>query len=130
MRWIGVAVVILAIFAALNAYQVSSTYAREFPDAFGVARAEARFAPVIARIPANARLGYITDLDRSHKAFASSILAVQYALAPRLLTEASAEWAVGNFAQPGDFQAAGARAGYILDTDFGNGVVLYRRKGP
>lgn len=129
MRWAGIVVALLAIVAALNSYQTSSAYARQFPDAYGVARAEARFAPVLARIPANARLGYVTDLDRSHKAFASSILAAQYALAPRLLVTTPAEWAVGNFAQPGDFQAAGARAGYDLDTDFGNGIVLYRKKG-
>lgn len=132
LRPTAYAIAALAVLGAMNSWRVSADYARNLPDAYGVANAQARLAPILERIPAQARLGYLTDLDRSQKAFAPSILAAQYALAPRLLIDARAadppEWAVGNFAQPGDFQALGAGAGYELDRDYGNGVVLYRRK--
>jgi hypothetical protein len=126
------AVPLLAFFAALNGYQVSAANAERFPDTYGTARAELRLAPVIAQLPATARMGYLTDLEPANPAYAAAFLAAQYALAPRRLTiagkGANPEWAVGNFSQPLDFSATGAAHGYEMVADFGNGVVLYRRR--
>src|SRR5262245_36237460 len=80
---LGVAV--LAVFGALNSYQVSARYSAQYPDAYGAGRAQIRFAPVLERVPANARIGYMTDLDPSQDAYSSAFLAAQYALAPRQL---------------------------------------------
>jgi len=41
-----------------------------------------------------------------------------------------AEWALGNFARPGNFAERGAQAGYRVVRDLGNGVVIYRRTQP
>jgi O-glycosyl hydrolase len=121
------AVAVLAVFAAMNSYQVSARYAEQFPDAYGAGRAQLRFAPLLARLPVTAQLGYLTDLDPSSNAYAAAFLAAQYALAPRqlimLAPGATPEWAVGNFSKPQDY----ARAGYQIVADYGNGVVLYRR---
>jgi hypothetical protein len=128
------AVGVLAVMGANNSYQVSRGYSAQFPDAYGGASAQVRFAPVAARVPANAELGYITDLDPSQAAYASAFLAAQYALAPRLLVMIDAqshpEQAVGNFSKPQDFAQAGDARGYSLEADLGNGVVLFRRKSP
>jgi hypothetical protein len=116
----------------MNSYQTSSAYAKQYPDAYGAARAEVRFASVAAQIPANGVLGYVTDLDPAGTAFAPAFLAVQYALAPRqvvIVQDANKpEWAVGNFSKPVDYSAAGALAGYDVARDEGNGVILFRRK--
>ena len=57
------AVAVLSVFGALNSYQVSTGYAAQFPDAYGGGVAQLRFAPLNARLPATAELGYITDID-------------------------------------------------------------------
>jgi len=119
---------------AFNSYQVSKGYSAQFPDAYGGGAAQVRFAPLIARVPENAELGYITDLDPSQPAYAPAFLAAQYAVAPRLLVTIDAktrpEWAAGNFSKPQDFAQAGAARGYEIEADLGNGVVLFRRKSP
>ena len=83
-------------------------------------------------MPANARIGYITDLAPDEKAYMPALLAAQYALAPRQLLTIGVgpapELAVGNFARPADYVAAGAAKGYEVTADLGNGVVLYHRR--
>ena len=128
------AVAVVALYGALNSYQVSAEYARQYPDAYGGERARVRFAPLLSKIPANGELGYFSDLDRSHPAFAPAFLAAQYAVAPRILlfvdSKTTPEWAVGNFTKPQDYAPLGEARGYSLAADLGNGVVLFRRKGP
>lgn len=122
----------LVLFAALNGYQVSAKSAEQYPDTYGVARGELRFAALIKRVPAAAQIGYITDLAPSSSAYDAALLATQYALAPRQLfiigAGAGPEWAAGNFSRAADFAAVGAAHGYDLVADLGNGVILYRRK--
>jgi hypothetical protein len=126
-------VALLAIYGSLNSYQTSVENARQFPDAYGADRARERFRGVIEKIPANAELGYFTDIDPAQTAYVSTFLAAQYALAPRLVEflddKAKPEFAVGNFSRAGDFKGMGEARGYELMTDFGNGVVLYKRHG-
>lgn len=126
------AVAVLGVFGAMSSYQVSENYSSQFPDAYGSARAEVRFAPVLSRIPPSAELGYFTDLEPSQPAYTPAFLAAQYAVAPRMLqlvnAQMSPEWAVGNFSKPLDFAAAGNARGYSIVADLGNGVVLYQRK--
>lgn len=139
--WITVATVAVAVLGAagaFNSYQVSSTYAQQFPDAYGGERAQIRFAPLAGRVPASAVLGYFTDLDPAQPAYAPAFLAAQYAVAPRALMvlggkvaldgKSRPELAVGNFSRPLDFAAAGEAHGYAMVADLGNGVVLFRRK--
>lgn len=125
---------LVAVYGALNSYQVSAEYARQYPDAYGGERARIRFAPLLSRIPASAELGYFTDLDPSQPAFAPAFLAAQYAIAPRMLLLVDAktmpEWAVGNFSKPQDYAPLGEAHGYSMAADLGNGVVLFRRKDP
>lgn len=117
----------------MNSYQISAQDAQQFPDRYGVVAAEQRFASALELLPANAVIGYISDLPLSETAGSTAFVAAQYVVAPRSLVLASAqptEWAVGNFAHPEDFAAIGAQAGFTLVRDFGNGVVVYRRNKP
>lgn len=126
------AVALVAVYGALNSYQVSAEYARQYPDAYGGERARIRFAPLLSKLPAAAELGYFSDLDRSQPAFAPAFLAAQYAVAPRILlfldAQTMPEWAVGNFSKPLDYAPLGEARGYSMTGDMGNGVVLFRRK--
>lgn len=128
----ALAVAALGAAGAFASYQVSASYAQQYPDAYGGERALTRFAPLLDRVPAPAELGYFTDLDSSQPAYAPAFLAAQYAVAPRVLLfldgQQKPEWAVGNFSKPADFAAAGEARGYALAADLGNGVVLFRRK--
>ena len=131
----GVLVVaVLAMLAALNSYQVSAANAQQFPDPYGVALAEQRFAGVIRQLPSNARLAYISDLPLNATAGITAFLAAQYALAPRLVTPVdeglATEWAIGNFSRPSDYGSIGAKAGFTMVADFGSGVILYRKAKP
>ena len=126
-------VAVLGMAGALNSYQVSARYAEQFPDAYGVERAQARFAPLNARVEASAELGYFTDLDAPQPAYAAALLAARYAVAPRVLivvdgSTGRPEWAAGNFSKPVDFAAAGKARGYEMIADLGNGLVLFRRQ--
>jgi hypothetical protein len=95
-------------------------------------RTELRLAPLNARFPATARIGYITDLDPSNPVYSPALLATQYAIAPRQLLivgkKVVPEWAVGIFTRSGDYASAGAAHGYEMVANLGNGVVLYRRE--
>jgi hypothetical protein len=129
---VSIVVALVAVYGALNSYQVSAEYARQYPDAYGGERARIRFAPLFSRIPANAEIGYFSDLEASHPAFAPAFLAAQYAVAPRILlvpdSKIMPEWAVGNFSKPQDYGPLGEAHGYSLAADLGNGVVLFHRK--
>jgi hypothetical protein len=132
VSFVCLAVCALSVFTVLNSMQPTKTWAEQYPDAYGAARAESRFAPLLARVATNAELGYFTDLEPTHQAYSAAFLAAQYAIAPRQLVmispQARPEWAVGNFTKLIDFASVGAAQGYDISMDFGNGVVLFHRK--
>jgi len=116
----------------MNSYQVSARYAEQLPDAYGGEHAQARFGPLLERVPTSAVLAYFTDLDPGQSASDSAFLAAQYAVATRVLVFLHGpplpEWAVGNFSKPVDFAAVGEAKGYAMIADLGQGVILFRRK--
>ena len=123
---------VLSILSLLGSFQAAKTWAKEYPDAYGVARADLRFAPLADRVATDVQLGYLTDLEPTNKAYSATFLAARYAVAPRRLLlispESRPEWAIGNFTKFIDYVSAGASQGYQLSTDFGNGAVLFHRK--
>ena len=130
--WIGVlAVAALGVAASFKSYEASAEQHREVTDPYGVGLAMQRFAAVNRQLPIDEPIGYLSDLALTDQAGTPAFLAAQYALSPRLLAPAeqssSAQWAVGNFSRPTDYAAAGARLGFRVVQDTGNGVVLYKR---
>jgi hypothetical protein len=122
---------VLSVFTVFNSIQAAKDWAEQYPDAYGAARADVRFAPLLARMATGAQLGYFTDLPPDNQAYSAAFLAAQYAVAPRQLLRISPqtqpEWAVGNFTKVTDFASVGAAQGYEISMDFGNGVILFHR---
>ncbi len=122
-----IAVAIAAVLASADSLQLASQLQ---PDPFGVESAQQRFAVASTRLTPRGEVGYISDLPLHGNAGTAAFLATQYALAPRLLTPVGhthPQQAVGNFSRPTDYASAGAKAGYALEADLGNGVVLYTK---
>ena len=116
-------VAVAAVLVSADSLQLSSQLQQ---DPWSVDAAVQRFQPAAARLPATGAIGYISDLAVNSAAF----LTAQYALAPRLLVpvgNAEPEQAIGNFSKPSDYAGIGAKAGYRVEADLGNGVILYRK---
>lgn len=116
--------------AAVAAAAVMLHTARtQAPDAYGVGAAMERFEAARGALPQRGTVAYLTDLPESTGAI--PYLAAGYALAPLLAVPVekapAVGWAVGNFSRPLDYAAAGAPYGFTVVTDFGNGVILYRK---
>jgi hypothetical protein len=124
-------VALLAVLAALNSYSKASKLAASSPILMVRRRHRLDLRRPYRRFPKDAPLGYISDLALDQKAGVTAFLAAQYALAPHAVApvdpSALTEWAVGNFALPGDYPAAGARLGYSVVADLGRGVLIFRR---
>ena len=119
----------LSLWGAIQFGNAESTYQRQSPDPYRIADQAARFAEFRATVPANAVLGYFTDIPPGDILATSMFLAAQYELAPRILQRADSFDAVlGNFTRPADFTSLGRQHGLRLERDFGNGVVLFRRE--
>lgn len=130
VRVVAAIALLASVAAAFQSFDIARQLAQHSPDPFQIGIALLRFSGLGARLPGDAVVGYMSDLppgDRATLAF----LQAQYALAPRLLRPLPArtlpQWAVGNFSRPLDVRETGARHGYVVEQDFGNGVVLYRK---
>jgi len=126
----AIVVAILAVIAAMRSYDFSS---QQPADPYRVSAGQARFAPALELLPASGVIGYMSDLPLGENAGTVAYMAAQYSVAPRAILpieRAQAEWALGNFARPGNFAERGAQAGYRIVRDLGNGVVIYRRSQP
>lgn len=125
-----IAVAIAAVLASADSLQLASQLQQ---DPWGVESAAQRFATATTRLPPLDEVGYISDLPVDSKDGTPAFLAAQYALAPRLVTPVGRsalvrpQHAVGNFSRPTDYAAAGAKAGYAVEADLGNAVVLYTK---
>ncbi len=126
----AIAVALLAVLAAFHSYDLSTQQAA---DPYGVTAGQARFAGALDVLPASGAIAYISDMPVRENAGSIAYMAAQYSVAPRAILPVErfqAEWALGNFARPGNFAERGAQAGYRIVRDFGNGVVVYRRAQP
>jgi hypothetical protein len=120
----GISIVaIAAVLASADSFQLSTQLQQ---DPWSVDAAVQRFQVAATHLPPSGSVGYLSDLAVNSAAF----LTAQYALAPRLLIpagHANPEQAIGNFSKPSDYAGIGAKAGYKVEADLGNGVVLYRK---
>jgi hypothetical protein len=124
----AIAVALLTVFAAMKSADES---AQQPADPYGVTAGQTRFAAALEMLPSGGVIGYISDMPLGENVGAIAYMAAQYALAPRAVLpveKTAAEWVLGNFAHPRNFAERGAQAGFRLVRDFGNGVVVYRRK--
>ena len=119
----------LSLWGSVQYWSAESAYQRQSPDPYRIADQAARFAELRAAVPANAILGYLTDVPAADTLATAMFLSAQYDLAPRILQKsATLHLVLGNFTKPADFAAVGRGHGLRLERDFGNGVVLFRRE--
>jgi hypothetical protein len=88
---------------------------------------EGRLLELRKSLPASTHVGYVTD-DRPWVSDASTerFFLTQYVLAPVVVVpESTHEWVVGNFR---DVRTASVPRDLRVERDFGEGVVLFRRK--
>jgi hypothetical protein len=128
----GIAVVAaLAVSGALDYAQFLSEYSRN-ADQFQIAAQAARFRDALAALPAAGIVGYVSDVPPGSVQAQAMFGAAQYALAPRVLVPlkngAKAESVIGSFARPDEAPRVAAEHGLLTVSDYGNGVVLFRRE--
>ena len=126
-------VVALAVAGALNFYcTIDEKNFFHIPSINDILNAgPKRFRGVIAMLPAEAVVGYISDIPNSSPESNLWILGARYALAPRLIvrhTNAQKEdWVLGNFFKPMDLVQIERENHLKLVRDFGSGVLVFRR---
>jgi hypothetical protein len=129
---VGVAVAIaLSMWGVMEYFGFETAYQRQSRDPYQVAAQATRLEGIPALVPEDAILGYLTDLELGSAGAWAMFNAAQYALAPRILRQDTAQACVlGNFAHPADFAALGRQHGLSVERDFHNGVVLFRKDSP
>ncbi len=122
------AAVALSMWGVIEYFGFEAAYQKQSRDPYQIAAQVSRLAGVAAAVPDSAVLGYTTDLEPGSVAALTIFNAAQYALAPRLVLQDSAQPRVlGNFARPADYAAVGRQQGLLVERDFQNGVVLFRK---
>lgn len=123
-------VVLLSIGTAVQSYRSADAYARAYQDPYMINAQPERLREAVRYLPDKAVIGYLSDLPFDAVSGQSAYFGVMYALAPRLVTRSAdrGEWVTGNFSHPLDYAAAGREHHLELVKDFGNGIVLFRRR--
>jgi hypothetical protein len=128
-RQIGaLAAVLLTVWGAIEFLRLERMWNSEFRDPYLVNVQNARLGAVRDIIPADAVVGYITDMEPNSVQWSAAFNAAQYELAPRILEVGTTrEWLVANFAGTGDFPAFAQANGFRVERDLGNGVAVMRK---
>lgn len=123
-------VILLCLFTAFQAYRSTDAYARAYQDPYMINVQPERLRGAIPYLPDKAEIGYLSDVSFEVPTGSAAYFGVMYALAPRLVTRSAdrQEWVVGNFSHPLDYAAAGRAHQLDVVKDFGNGIVLFRRR--
>jgi hypothetical protein len=124
------AIALVALFAEFQEYRLTDAYAHAEQDPYMINAQPDRLRDAVSYLPDRAVVGYLSDLDLGAVAGQSAYFGVMYALAPRLVTRSAddPQWVVGNFSHPLDYAAAGAPHRLDVVKDFGNGIVLFKRR--
>jgi hypothetical protein len=121
-----IAASLLAVWGAIESFQLES--ATTLRDPYMVGMQEQRLAGVIQAVPANAIIGYLSDMQDGSTIALAMFNSARYTLAPRLLVEGTdRDFVLGNFTKPSDWNAVASEHGLQFVRDFGNGVVLFRK---
>ena len=125
----------LALASAVNYYRTVGEKNRAYQDPWMTSmigiQAE-RLREVIAMVPAEAVVGYISDSPLDQGRDAARFAGARYALAPRLVVPHDSaqkqDWVLGNFSKPVDVVRIQRENRVKLVKDFGSGVMVFRSK--
>jgi hypothetical protein len=125
-------VILLCIISLVQSYRSVDAYARAYQDPYMINAQPERLREAIPLLANQAEVGYLSDISFEVTSGSAAYFGVMYALAPRLVTRSAdrEEWVVGNFSRPQDYAAAGAAHHLDVVKDFGNGIVVFRRRRP
>jgi hypothetical protein len=130
----------LSLASSINYYHTvdrRNRYNQDPVQTYMIGVEEQRFRDVIAMVPPDSVVGYITDAPARHDAHWPTngeflLAAVRYALAPRLVIPYEAakkpDWVVGQFSKPVDLEQIESTNRLKLIKDLGWGVVVFRRE--
>ena len=121
--------VLACLCGAFQSYGFETSYQQQNRVPYRIAAQFVWLAPLLAVVPENTELGYVTDAQPGSIVDSALLGGAEYVLAPRLVArDAGHDLVLGNFTQPADFAAFGRSRGLHLRQDFGNGVVLFQRE--
>jgi hypothetical protein len=121
---------VLPLWGAAAFYEAHKIH-RTLGDPYMVEAQATRLRGLAAAVPGDAMLGYLSNAEAGSALAQGLFFSARYTLAPRLLREGpGSHWTLGNFTQPLDYAAFGAPHGLLVERDFGNGVVLFRKERP
>jgi len=131
-----VIVAALSAFAVLEHYKRTTTANSLFPDPYRVGSAGERYREVAAQLPEDSVLGYISNRDLNTAEGGALFFGAQFALVPRILVRwnhpRSGQLVLGNFPPEDNLGLTIAQTevdnGFLLEHDFGAGVVLFRKR--
>ncbi|MBZ5594426.1 MAG: hypothetical protein LAP39_19465 [Acidobacteriia bacterium] len=113
----------LSLYGTFAFYEDQTLRNRNMHDLYHVGEQVQRLAPLNREVAPGTLLGYVTDLNSSEQ-----FVAVQYAVAPRLLVDDPPQGLVlGDFSRSLDYAEFGRQHGLTLMKEFPYGVVLFRK---
>jgi hypothetical protein len=119
---------LLCAWGALEAYQWEKVYQAANHDPYSLRGQEIRLAGVPAVVPADAVMGFVSDLETGSNAEAAAFASARYMLTPRLLMhDAHRAWVLGILSKETDVPSIASANGLTFLQTFGNGAVLFRR---
>jgi len=123
-------VVLFSLYTAFQRYRSADEQDSAFQDPYMIQAQPERLREASRYLPDKAVIGYLSDLPLDAVSGQAARFGIMYALAPRLVTVSadSQDWVVGNFSHPLDYAAVGGAHQLDLVRDFGNGIVLFRRR--
>ncbi len=122
------AAVAFSMWGVIEYFGFEAAYQKQSRDPYRIAAQISRLAGVAAAVPDSEVLGYATDLVPGSVAALAIFNSAQYTLAPRLILQDTSQARVlGNFSRPADYAAIGRQHGLLVERDFQNGVVLFRK---
>jgi len=96
-----------------------------------VAQTEQRLRPAGAVLPRHGVVGYLSDEDSYTTPGMRRYYLTQYALAPLVVSRSTRkEFVLGNFREPSKAAELARQNGLSLERDFGDGLMIFRRKAP
>ena len=120
----------LSVAAALSLYGTLEFYEEQMDrnqvrkDPYQIGWQVRRAGPLAREVPPTARLGYISDRQPDP----AELLALQYAIAPRLLVgNAPHDYVLGDFSKSLDYAQFGRARGLTLVKQLPEGLVLFRK---
>lgn len=118
---------LLCLWGAVEAWQWENGYQSHTRDPFALRAQEDRMVAINAALPANAVVGYTSDIEAGSNADGAAFNSVRYFLAPRMLVRGTKPaYVLGLFTKPGNVTRVASANGLNVVLPFNNGVVLYQ----